>query len=89
METGEIYRGWHIKIFPRSRGWSFRVFPPDDDIGESDEVIYSRQCSATAAARLFVMKLSASVALMQFLDDAYAAGLIADEERWILIDSLP
>lgn len=85
----EIYRGWAIETDWQEEGWSFSIFSPNDESGETDGKVYPRRSSAIVAARRFIIQLSASVALMQFLDDAYESGVIGYEEKWILLDSLP
>lgn len=88
MTWKDSYRGWVIELIPSSQGYLFKCWIPHAQIGISNNHIYPSPIDAIKAARKRVRLESASLVLIQFINESHEKGNISIKEHLALTSSV-
>jgi hypothetical protein len=88
MTWQDSYHGWLIELIPSSQGYLFKCWLPDEQIGISNNYIYPSLFDAVRGARQRVKLESASLVLIQFINESYENGNLSLNEHLALTSSV-
>ncbi|BAZ32848.1 hypothetical protein NIES4074_53550 [Cylindrospermum sp. NIES-4074] len=88
MENKNSYHGWLIELIPVLGGYVFKCWMLDEQIGISNNHIYPSLYQAMRAARKRAKLESASLALIDFLNESYRSSHLSFKERNALVSSI-
>ena len=80
--------GWLIELIPLSEGYVFKCWTPDEQIGISNNHAYPGLYQALKAARKRVKLESASLTIIDFLNEYYKNCNLSPQEHKYLINSI-
>lgn len=81
MKQQWYYYGWFIELISSSDGYIFKCWIPEEQAGVSNNHIYPSLSQALQAAKQRIRLESASLAIIQFLNECYRNSLLSFEER--------
>lgn len=83
---GIDYRGWRIQVVSEAQEFYFECYAPDLLDGCNDGCLYPDWHTALHAACHFIDRELAILAVLDIVNDWFAAGLVSEAEYWNLTD---
>ena len=88
MMRKKLYAGWLIELVPSPGGYIFQCWIPGEQAGISDRQIYPTQFKALVAAKKRAKLESASLALINFLNQSFQTCNLNSDEHVALTSSI-